>query len=208
MPALRTITAHARSLGSTATLSVSRGWDEVAKPYRLDVVIEFLSPKLPILARELSASSRRSPKDRSHQQGKDAYVMITSTNSPTAAWKLRAGYTLSGLVILFMVMDAGMKLMRLPIVLETTVELGWPSDSAIPLGLLLLVCTFLYGWPRTSALGAVLLTGYLGAAIAAHARIGSPIFSHTLFGVYLGVLLWAGLYLRDPRVRALFAADT
>jgi hypothetical protein len=134
-------------------------------------------------------------------------VTNISTISPTKIWKRRAGYALSGLVILFMLMDAAMKLMRLPVVLDTTVQLGWPSDSAVPLGVLLLVCTVLYGWPRTSALGAVLLTGYLGGAIATHARVGSPLFSHTLFGVYLGVLLWAGLYLRDPRLRALLALD-
>jgi hypothetical protein len=134
-------------------------------------------------------------------------VINTSTISSTPAWKLRVGYALSGLVILFMLMDAAMKLMRLPIVLETTVQLGWPTASAVPLGALLLGCTVLYGWPRTSALGAVLLTGYLGGAIATHARIGSPVFTHTLFGVYLGVLLWAGLYLRDPRVGALLAPD-
>jgi hypothetical protein len=139
--------------------------------------------------------------------GKDAYVISSSTISLTPAWKFRVGYALSGLVILFMLMDAAMKLMRLPIVLETTVQLGWPSRSVTPLGVLLLVCTVLYGWPRTSALGAVLLTGYLGGAIATHARIGSPLFTHTLFGVYLGVLVWAGLYLRDPRVRALLAPD-
>ena len=131
----------------------------------------------------------------------------TRTMSPTPAWKFRTSYALSGVVILFMLMDAAMKLMWLPIVLETTVQLGWPADSAVPLGILLIVCTVLYGFPRTSALGAVLLTGYLGGAIAIHARIGSPLFSHTLFGVYLGVLLWAGLYLRDPRVRALLAPD-
>jgi len=134
-------------------------------------------------------------------------VINTSTISATPVWKFRVGYALSCLVILFMLMDAAMKLMRLPIVLETTVQLGWPTDSAVPLGVLLLMCTVLYGWPRTSALGAVLLTGYLGGAIATHARIVSPLFSHTLFGVYLGFLLWAGLYLRDPRVRALLAPD-
>jgi len=121
----------------------------------------------------------------------------------TAAWKLRTGYAVSCLVILFMLMDVAMKLLRLPIVLETTAQLGWPSDSAMPLGVVLLLCTALYAWPRTSVLGALLLTAYLGGAVATQARIGSPLLSHTLFGVYLGVLLWAGLYLRDSRVRAL-----
>jgi hypothetical protein len=128
---------------------------------------------------------------------------VTTPPQSTAAWKLRTGYALSCLVILFMLMDVAMKLLRLPIVLETTAQLGWPSDSAMPLGVVLLLCTALYAWPRTSVLGALLLTAYLGGAVATHARIGSPLLSHTLFGVYLGVLLWAGLYLRDSRVRAL-----
>src|SRR5438128_7133513 len=128
----------------------------------------------------------------------------TDTMVPrTPTWLRRTGFALSGLVILFMLMDSTMKLMGLQIVAEATAQLGWPVSSAMPLGILLLTCTALYAFPRTSVLGAVLLTGYLGGAIATHARIGSPLFTHLLFGVYLGVLLWAGLYLRDPRLRAL-----
>lgn len=112
-------------------------------------------------------------------------------------------YILSGFVVLFLLMDAVMKLMRLRVVLESTAELGWPITSVVPLGLILLICTALYILPRTSVLGAILLTGYLGGTVATHARIGSPVFSHVLFGVYLGVMLWAGLYLRDGRLRAL-----
>ncbi len=130
-------------------------------------------------------------------------MTIAHATAATPTWMPRAGYTLSGLVILFMALDVTMKLLRLPIVLETTVQLGWPAESAVPLGIVLLVCTVLYAFPRTSVLGAVLLTGYLGGAVATHARIASPLLSHTLFGVYLGVLMWAGLYLRDPRVRSL-----
>ena len=121
----------------------------------------------------------------------------------TPKWMHRVGLALSGLVILFLLMDAALKLMRLPVVLETTLQLGWPDTSAAPLGVLLLICTALYAFPRTSLLGAVLLTAYLGGAVATHARIGSPVFSHLLFGVYLGVMLWGGLYLRDERLRAL-----
>ena len=113
------------------------------------------------------------------------------------------GLVLSGLVVLFMLMDATMKLMQLPVVLETTAQLGWPVTSAVPLGIVLLCCTLLYAFPQTSVLGAILLTGYLGGTVATHARIGSPIFSHMLFGAYLGVMLWGGLYLRDDRVRAI-----
>ena len=71
------------------------------------------------------------------------------------------------------------------------------------LGILGLVCTALYAYPRTSVLGAILLTGYLGGAVATHLRVGSPVFSHMLFGIYLGIMLWGGLYLRDDRLRAL-----
>ena len=116
----------------------------------------------------------------------------TTTIAATPIWMTRTGYGLSGVVILFLAMDITIKLLRLPVVLETTLQLGWPTESVLPLCILLLVCTLLYAFPRTSVLGAVLLTGYLGGAVATHARIGSPLLSHTLFGVYLGVLMWAG----------------
>ena len=115
-----------------------------------------------------------------------------------------AGYSLSGFCALFLFMDAGMKLMRLPIVLETTTQIGWPTSSVVPLGVVLLTSTLLYLFPRTSIFGAVLLTGYLGGAVATHLRIDSPLFSHTLFGVYIGIIVWAGLYLRDPALRSVF----
>jgi len=121
----------------------------------------------------------------------------------TPPWKVRTAYALSGVVALFLLSDAIMKLMQIPIVLETTAELGWPVGSVVPLGIVLLLATGLYVFPRTSMLGAILLTGYLGGAVATHLRLQSPLFSHTLFGVYLGIAAWAGLYLRDPRLRAL-----
>ena len=117
-----------------------------------------------------------------------------------AVW---TGRVLSGLVVAFMAMDITMKLMRLPIVETTGAQLGLPAGLGFTLGVLLLVCTALYVLPRTAVLGAILLTGYLGGAVATHVRAESPLFSHVLFGVYLGVALWAGLWLRDPRVRAL-----
>ena len=129
-------------------------------------------------------------------------MTIADTTATTPTWMPRTGYALGGFVVVFMMMDVTMKLLRLPIVLETTTQLGWPTDSAMPLGIVLLVCTALYAFPRTGVLGAVLLAGYLGGAVATHARIGSPLLSHTLFGVYLGLLMWAGLYLRDFRVRS------
>jgi hypothetical protein len=87
----------------------------------------------------------------------------------------------------------------------TPPSLGWPLDVATMtmLAVLLLIPTLLYIWPRTAILGAILITGYLGGAVATHVRIGSPLFSHILFGVYLGLMLWGGLWLRDPRLRAL-----
>ena len=114
------------------------------------------------------------------------------------------GWALSGLVIAFMIMDFTMKLLVLPVVLQASGALGFTGPAvARELGLILLVCTLLYAVPNTAVLGAVLLTGYLGGAVATHVRAGNPLFSHLLFGVYLGVMLWAGLWLRDPRVRAL-----
>jgi hypothetical protein len=116
-----------------------------------------------------------------------------------------AGLVMSGLVIAFMLLDSGMKLAALDVVIQTTAALGYPASASFMrgLGLLLLLCTALYAWPRTAVLGAILLTGYLGGAIASHARIGSPLFTHVLFGVYIGMFAWGGLFLRDPRLRAL-----
>ncbi|WP_051248892.1 DoxX family protein [Inquilinus limosus] len=129
---------------------------------------------------------------------------MTATAAETASKRMRwAGHGLSTLVILFLLMDAAMKLLRLPVVLDTTAQIGWPAASVVPLGIILLICTALYALPRTAVLGAVLLTAYLGGTVATHARIGSPLFSHTLFGVYLGIMLWGGLYLRDDRLRGL-----
>jgi hypothetical protein len=117
----------------------------------------------------------------------------------------RIGWTISGLVIAFMVMDGGMKLPPLDITVTATAELGYPASPSLVrgIGILGLVCTALYAIPRTAVLGAVLLTAYMGGAVATHVRIGSPLFSHVLFGVYLALLLWGGLYLRDARIRAL-----
>ena len=114
------------------------------------------------------------------------------------------GFVMSTLVVLFLFMDAGMKLAAVQPVLDAGQQLGFPGAAmARKLGALLLVCTLLYVWPRTSVLGAILVTAFLGGAVATHVRMGNPLFSHVLFGVYLGVLLWGGLVLRDPRLRAL-----
>ena len=119
---------------------------------------------------------------------------------------VRGGWALSGLAILFFLMDGGMKLAYLPVVAEATAQLGWPADrgTILLLATLLLGSTLLYAIPRTAMLGAILLTGYLGGAVATHVRVGSPLFTHILFGVYLGLFVWGGLWFRDPRLRALF----
>jgi hypothetical protein len=91
-------------------------------------------------------------------------------------------------------------------VVEATIRIGYPPDSIRPLGAVGLVCTVLYALPRTAVLGAVLLTGYLGGAVASKVRIEDPLFGSVLFGVYFGLIAWAGLYIRDPRLRALFPA--
>ncbi len=116
---------------------------------------------------------------------------------------LWTGYALSGLVTLFLVFDAGIKLMPFQVVNDTMVQLGWPPETARLLGVLTLVSTILYIVPRTAVLGAILLTAYLGGAIATHVRIGNPLFTHTLFGVYMALFVWGGLWFRDARVRAL-----
>ena len=118
---------------------------------------------------------------------------------------LAIGWALSGLVILFLAMDAGGKLIAPAAMIAYSPPLGIPPDVGLSreLGLILALGTILYAVPRTAVLGAILLTGYLGGAVAMHFRVGSPLFSHTLFGVYLGVIAWGGLWFRDPRVRAL-----
>ena len=117
------------------------------------------------------------------------------------------GRIFSGVVIAFFLLDAAMKLPPLQPVTDTMAALGWPADAgtARMLGILMLSSILLYAYPPTAFLGAILITGYLGGAVATHARIGSPLFTHTLFGVYIGVLAWAGLWLRDARLRALLS---
>jgi DoxX-like family len=126
----------------------------------------------------------------------------TGVRTSRAVW---AGRALSGLVLLFLAMDAGGKLIAPELMIAHSPPLGLPADAGFMrlIGTILLLCAVLYAWPRTAFLGAVLLTGYLGGAVATHLRAGSPLLGFTLFGVYLGVMLWGGLWLRDPRVRAL-----
>jgi len=114
---------------------------------------------------------------------------------------LIAGRVISGLVTLFFLVDGGAKLFKPAVVVEGTLELGYSESVIVPLGIVLIVSTLLYAVPRTAFLGAILLTGYLGGAVDAHVRAGDPLFSTVLFPVYFGVLVWLGLWLRDPRVR-------
>jgi hypothetical protein len=120
--------------------------------------------------------------------------------SGTAYW---TGLVMSGLVIAFLLFDAAIKLVPMSVVTETMTALGYPAGLERGLGILTLVCALLYAVPRTAVLGAILLTGLCGGAMATHLRAGSPLFSHLLFGLYLGLLVWGGLYLRDARLRAL-----
>jgi len=103
----------------------------------------------------------------------------------------------------FLLVDGIMKMMKAPVAVEGSMQLGYPESVVVGIGVLLLVCTFLYAIPRTSILGAVLLTGYLGGAIATQVRVGNPLFSRVLFPVYVGVMVWGGLFLRDSRLRGL-----
>jgi hypothetical protein len=125
-----------------------------------------------------------------------------ASGSASLVW---TGRVLSGLAVAFFVMDGVMKLIQPQFVIDSTLGIGWPADpiTLSVLGGLLLLSTALYVFPRTAVLGAILLTGYLGGAVASHARVGSPLFTHDLFGVYLGLFVWGGLWMRDLRIRAL-----
>lgn len=114
-----------------------------------------------------------------------------------------AGRAISAFVVLFLLFDSTIKLMRLQMVLDAFKQLGYSPDLSVTIGALLLLCTVIYVIPQTSVLGAVLLTGYLGGAVATNLRIGAPLFSHILFPVYMGAMVWGGLYLREGRLREL-----
>jgi hypothetical protein len=122
--------------------------------------------------------------------------------SKSATW---TGRILSGVVVVFLLLDGAIKLVPWPVVTETMDRMGYGSSETLArsLGIITIVCTVLYSIPPTSILGAIMLTGYLGGAMASHLRIGSPLFSHTLFGFYLGLMVWGGLWLRDRRLRTL-----
>ncbi len=122
--------------------------------------------------------------------------------------KLWAGRVLSGLAVLFLLMDAVMKFFMdklPPEALKAGEALQWPMELMPMVGTILLLCLLLYVIPRTAVMGAILLTGYLGGAIASHVRVSNPLFTHTLFPIYIAIFIWLGLYLRDKRVKAIIS---
>ena len=155
-----------------------------------------LSDAHAVLVDRYVAASSPASSERANPTSKEA-----APRSKAALW---TGRVLSGLAVLFMLMDASMKLLQLPVAVEGTTSLGYPASVIFTLGVIQLVCLIAYLVPRTAVLGAILWVGYLGGAVAAHVRLGNPLFSHILFPLYVAAFLWVGLALRDDRVKALF----
>ena len=128
--------------------------------------------------------------------------MHTATHASVSKPLLWTGRVFSGLAILFFLFDGVMKLVKPAVVVSSTVALGYPESEIVGIGVTVLVCTILYAIPRTSVLGAILLTGYLGGAIASKVRIDAPLFD-IVFALVFAAFVWGGLYLREPRLRAL-----
>ena len=123
--------------------------------------------------------------------------------APVPRARLSAGHILSAIPILFLLFDSAIKFTTIEPVMESFVQLGYSADLAVSIGILEVACLVLYVIPRTSVLGAILLTGYLGRAVATHVRVGSPLLTHILFPIYVAALVWGGLFLREGRLRAL-----
>jgi ABC-type transport system involved in cytochrome c biogenesis permease component len=130
---------------------------------------------------------------------------MESQAAPISKKRLWVGRIMSGVAVLFLLFDSSTKLLQVEAVMKAAAQIGYPPSTMFPIGLILLVCVVVYLIPRTAVLGAVLLTGYLGGAVATHVRVGDPLLSHTFFPIYFAVLIWGGLYLRDRRVRAAIA---
>jgi hypothetical protein len=128
-------------------------------------------------------------------------IPSTHTGSKRLTW---TGRVMSGIAVLFLLVDSIAKLLEVQPVIDGTLQLGYPRGVVFSLGVILLSCVVVYMVPRTSVLGAVLLTGYLGGAIATHVRVENPLFTHVLFPIYVAALLWGGLILRDRRLLAFF----
>ena len=131
----------------------------------------------------------------------DEIIMQANQTTTLSSGTIWTGRILSFLPALFLLVDAIMKFIKPAVVVDTTVQLGYAEGVIVPLGAVLLMSTVLYLIPRTSVIGAILLTGYLGGAVATHVRVGAGIFP-IIFPVVMGMLIWAGLYLRDQRVQA------
>jgi len=119
-------------------------------------------------------------------------------------WTGRVASVLAGLFLFF---DGLMKVIKPAFVVQATVQLGYPENTIRPIGIILLICVIVYAIPQTSIFGAVLLTGYLGGAIATNVRVGAPLFTYILVPIYLAVLIWGGLLPRSPQLRALISSE-
>lgn len=133
----------------------------------------------------------------------DASPLPASRDDTQSAGSRWAGRILTGIAVLFLAFDIGIKLVGVKAAVDGTTQLGFAPHHVLTIGLIQLACLVLYLVPRTAPLGAVLFTGYFGGAIATHLRLDNPLLTHTLFPIYVAALLWGALYLRDPRVRAL-----
>ena len=133
-------------------------------------------------------------------------IPVTSTVSAATSSRLWAGRILSALPTLFLLVDGGMKLFKPPVVVQSTLELGYPESAIVGIGVVLLIATILYVIPRTAVLGTILLTGYLGGAVATHVRVSGPVFN-IVFPVIFGCMLWGGLWLRDNNLRRLIPVN-
>ena len=132
--------------------------------------------------------------------------MESNIQNPVSSGALWGGRIMSWLPALFLLVDGVMKLFKPAVVVEATVKLGYAENTILPIGIVLTVCTILYLIPRTAVLGAILLTGYLGGAVATHVRVGEGLFPVS-FPIIFGVLLWGGLYLRNNRLRTLIPVN-
>ena len=148
-----------------------------------------------------TASLPTGPSSLTTSTPQGASVDALTSPSRKAIW---TGRVLSGLAALFLAFDAVMKLLQVPAAMEGTAQLGYPTSVIFGLGVLQAILLIAYLVPRTTVLGALLWVGYLGGAVATHVRVGNPLASHILFPIYVAIFLWGGLWLRQPRVRALF----
>jgi len=155
---------------------------------------------------DLSHESPDAPLPDAVVKGDEPFLVVGAIAGgapPISKRRLWAGRIVSGLAIAFLLLDGVMKVLRAQVSVDGTVQLGFPGSLVVGLGILLLICTLLYLIPQTAVLGAILLTGYLGGAVATQVRAGNPLFSHVLFPVYVGVMIWGGIFLRDIRLCSL-----